>query len=195
MGLISDIKEHLTVMRLKRSMNHIFLNLQTFIAGQEVDPIEYGNLRQGDKWGIRMGHHVVWVIEIDFLRIATMEYKIIYNITRGIFSGFSDFGQKLKLRKLTQFTSKNTNELIEKVTQLVKNIPYFRDKVLREYVFGHLKDKLNFKLGGFFQRNKDKQGDEEAQLIGLVEELRREKQISDLECKRTIEYTKKLKNR
>ena len=172
-------------------MNQLLSDIQSYISTQEADSLEYGNLTRGSEWGGRIGNRVIWVFVVEMIWRKAMQYKIIYNIDKGTFTSFSDFGRKLQFDNFVQFNSGSISGVTEKVAQLVKDMPAFREKMLREYFFSKRSDQLNFRWSKFFKRHK--KDDEEKYLIRLIEKMRTGNRISQSECERLTRYIRKLR--
>ncbi len=172
---------------MKLNMSQLMSKLKRYISHQKTDPIEYGNFRKGEKWGTSIENHLIWIFSVDLIWKKELQYRVIYNPDKGTFIGSSNFDRHAKQDHFIQFNIRDFADLRKKLTQLTQNIPAFRERILREYIFGKLQNRINVRWSKVFA-NEEQKTKEEAYLISLVKHIRRRKGISKSELNRSIHY-------
>ena len=182
-----------TKLKLRLNMNHLMKQLKHYISYQETDPIEYGNLRKGAKWGASMGNRLVWTFSVDLIWKKSLQYKVVYNSDEKKFIGFSNFDRYAQQNRLIQFSTKNFASLREKIIQLAHDIPTFRERILREYLFEKTRNKVNLRWSKVFV-NEEQKTKEKEYLINLVKHIHESGRISESELDRSIHYITRIKS-
>ena len=181
-------------LQLKISMRSLLKNLQKYISKQNSDSIEYGNIRKGSKWGIQVGNRLIWIFLVDLVWKRSLQYKIIYNIDECHFTTSSNFDRYTQHNSLIQFNTKSFVNIYKKITQLVKDIPSFRERILREYIFSKLKNKLNIRWLKLSKKKEEQRDKEEKYLVNLIKNIYRGGRISQSEFERTIHYVNRVQS-
>ncbi len=120
--------------RVQKEIDRIGRAIMLRLKDLEYQPLDFGNLRKGDPWGVMQDGSMLWTYVVDIPVGKPIQYVISYSLKSAEYICFAKTARN-NYSNVFQFSTPKVAELEARLTELAVHIPSLRERSLREYLY------------------------------------------------------------